>query len=122
MALTDRLAAWWSAWRWVLLLAVLLALSLYANYRQHLAALQAPLKIELASKDAALDDSAALLESARERGAALDAAASRTTILLATGASNYGKALKLRPLPPNCAPGQPRQDAVNMTLGQREAP
>ena len=116
--LTTRLSAFWLAWKYVLLVLVLLAVSLYANYRQFVASIEAPLKIEnaalteavermnLIERDRTSDD----LKTAQQ----LETIAQR----IPEGMLGYLQAAARKPLPPTCAPGQERIDAVNRILGE----
>ena len=117
----DRLAAWWSAWKWVALLVLVLALSVWVNLVQWRRAATAPLRAEVAAKDAALDDSAAVLASAHERARLLEAAAGTAASSLAQAGRDYRQARRDRPLTdPACAPGAARVQAINRALGQQQ--
>lgn len=120
MSITSRLSAWWSAWQFVVYLALALAASLYGNYIQFRHAIEAPLKRAVASKDKALDDSAALLANTQARADMLDKSAARAAANLDASSNDYRAAARTRPLAPNCAPGQARVDAVNRALGAQQ--
>lgn len=118
MAIGASLSAWWSAWKFVVLLAAALAGSLYLNYWQHRLAITAPLRDQVAGLEGALEDSQALHQAVRESTARLTTAASDTQQVLRGAARDYRKAVADRPMTnPECAPGQARVDAVNRALG-----
>lgn len=121
LALRDRFRGWWSAWKYVAILALLLVgsmvlnLHLYVSKKVELAT--APLKDEIAGQRRAADDSAALLASSQQAAEVLGAAARRATANLSAAGDAYRAAARARPLPPQCAPGQARVDAVNRAFG-----
>ncbi|MEF3081877.1 hypothetical protein V3391_06575 [Luteimonas sp. SMYT11W] len=117
-SVTSRLSAFWLAWKWVLLLALALAASLYGNYRQHIAAVTAPLRADLDAARDGLVLSGVLQADARAAGDQLraDVAAARAT--LSTAGRNYRNAVARAPLGVACAPGAERMDAVNTMLGE----
>lgn len=118
MSLREKAAAWWAVWQWVILVLLLLTASIALNVWQWKRAITAPYRAEIAGKDRALDDSAALLASARERAEMLDAAAERATGRINAAGKAYDRAAKQRPLTDSkCAPGHARMDAVNEALG-----
>jgi len=117
MTLKQRIAAFWLAWKWVLILGAMLAASLWGNWHQFKQALTANLRIENKALTDALDVTTQL---ARERMrddtqllADLDAIATRGQQVRVV----YRKAAAAKPLPAQCAPGQARIDAVNRGLG-----
>jgi hypothetical protein len=119
----TRLAAWWSAWKWVVLLAVALALSLWGNLRQWRAAATAPLRGEILARDEALEASRQLLQDSQARAAALEDAAGAAATQLRTAGRDYRAAVAARPITdPQCAPGAGRIDAVNRALGAGDQP
>lgn len=122
MSLRDRAAAWWSAWKWVVILAIALAASGWVNVWQWKRAITAPLREQVASKDEALKTSAALLQDVQASTRRLLSAQDRVAGNLATAARSYEQAAAERPLAPNCAPGQHRMDSVNRALGAPETP
>lgn len=119
--LKDRIAGWWSAWKYVAILGVLLAgsmalnLHLYVSKKVELAT--APLKDEIAGQRRAAADSEALLASSAASAQAAAAAASRAARNFSGAVNDFRRAAAQRPLPPQCAPGQARVDAVNRALG-----
>lgn len=121
MALKDKLAGWWSAWKYVAILGLLLAgsmalnLHLYVSKKVELAT--APLKDEVAAKAKALEDSAALIASSSKAAQDMAAAATRAAANLGEASNDYRAAARAEPLPIQCAPGQARQAAVNRALG-----
>lgn len=121
MGLRDRAAAWWSAWKWVAILALLLAASVWLNVHLYVAG-----KVDLAT--APLKDRVAGLEQAQEQAAGLiaDGQARETALLQAMGTAtenareagrSYRAAAAAQPLPIQCAPGMARMDATNRALG-----
>lgn len=128
MSIGDRIAGvrasaagWWSAWKYVAILVLLLGGSVWLNVHQYVsgkvALATAPLKDRVSGLEQAQQQAAGLIADgqARERGLldAMDAAA--TTARQAGSA--YRAAAKQQPLPIQCAPGQPRMDATNRALG-----
>jgi len=116
--IASRIGAFWLAWKWVLLLLVALAASLYMNYRQHVAAITAPLRADLQSARRGLALSGVLQAEARDAGDQLrtDVAAARAT--LQGAGRQYRAAVARAPLAEACAPGADRVDAVNIMLGR----
>lgn len=123
MAFADRWAAWWAAWKWVLLLAVLLATSMWLNVHQYGSRREAAAEGRAKAYAQALTETAGIakqatkdsdqlldrLEQIAERG-------ERTRVV-------YRDAAAAQPLAENCAPGQARVDAINGGLGpQSEKP
>lgn len=112
-----RLGAFWLAWKYVLILLVLLLASLTLNYRQWRAAVNAKAHAEAtqlgqvltAIKDVgkakARDDEATYkrLEDIADRAQA-------TRI-------EYRTVTKTKPMPAECRPGAERVDAINRALG-----
>lgn len=118
MSIRDRLAAWWSAWQFVVYLAGLLALSVALNVWQWKRAITAPLRAEVADKTQALDTSEQLLSDAQKAAQDLARAARAASDQLDASRRDYAAAAKARPLnDPQCAPGQARVDATNRALG-----
>lgn len=121
MPVSSRLAAWWSAWKWVAILILLLVLSLWFNLLQWRQAAVAPLRDEIAAKDQALELSAELLASAHERVRVLDQAADTVAARLGQAGRDYRAATRARPITdPACAPGAQRVDAINRALGAEQ--
>ena len=115
--LRARLTGWWSAWKYVVILLVLLAGSLWLNLHQYVRSKTAPLRAEVATLKQAQDVSAVLLAGAKATATELDAAAQRARANLGEASDGYRDAARKKPLAPNCAPGQGRQGAVNRALG-----
>lgn len=118
MSVRARVAAWWAAWRFVVVLAAALALSLYGNYVQWRRAITAPLRQENAELREWVDEMRQLAdERAREAVglfAALESIAERGQRYRIV----YRNIVeKLPPMPAECAPGAQRVDAVNQFLG-----
>lgn len=117
MITSSAVGAWWAAWKWVAILAGLLALSLWLNVRQYgdrreaaaaarAATLADTLEVTARIARQAQADSAELLQ----RLEAIAARGERTRTIYRTAAA-------AQPLPANCAPGQARVDAINQALG-----
>jgi len=115
--LSQRASAFWLAWKWVLLLLVLLGLSVWLNVHQWKLAITAPLRAEVAAKDQALDTATDLLKDGRASERRLIAAMDTASGQLEGAARDYRQAAKNRPLGPGCAPGRGRVDSVNRMLG-----
>lgn len=118
----NRIGAWWTAWRWVVLLALLCAASAWLNVVQWKRAITAPLRAENAELAETLRrveqlaagrnrDDAELLES-------LDAIAERGQRTRTV----YREAASAAPLPNVCAPGPERVDAINRALSGGTTP
>lgn len=114
-------AGWWSAWKYVVVLALLLGGSVWLNVHQYVTdkvdLATAPLKDRVAGLELAQQQAAGLIADgqARERGL-IDALGSATDAARQAGRV-YRSAAKAQPLPIQCAPGQPRMDATNRALG-----
>ncbi|HGM6050879.1 TPA: hypothetical protein ACKP5I_000962 [Stenotrophomonas maltophilia] len=117
MITRSAISAWWAAWKWVAILAGLLALSLWLNVRQYgdrreaaaaarAATLAGTLKVTAGIARQAQTDSAELLQ----RLETIATRGERTRTI-------YRAAAAAQPLPANCAPGQARVDAINQALG-----
>jgi hypothetical protein len=120
MTITKTITTWLGAWKYVLILAALLALSLWGNLHQYVASKTAPLREDLKQATQALDtvnrvakqaqadqtDTLNRLNKIAERG-------ERTHVVYRTAATD-------QPLPPQCAPGQARVDAINAGLGPQK--
>lgn len=100
-----------------MLLAAALAGSLYLNYWQHIRAVTAPLRAEVADLKHAADTSAGLAKDMHDSGARLLAATEAANDQLRGAGRAYAAARRVRPLTEQCAPGQGRVDAVNRALG-----
>lgn len=115
--ISTRIAAFWAAWKFVVILASVLALSLYTNYRQWRRAIEAPLKAE---NKALTDWVNTSTQIANERATESATLFERLEVIdqwTSRGITVYQKAANAAPLAPNCAPGQARVDAVNELLG-----
>lgn len=118
MSLRTRIAAWWSAWQFVVYLAAALAASVALNVYQWKRAITAPLRDQVAQQEKALDTSEQLLADAQDAAADLARAARAAAANLDGARRDYAAAAKARPLDnPQCAPGQARVDAANRALG-----
>lgn len=121
MGLRARLSGWWSAWKYVVILGLLLAgslvlnLHLYVSKRVELAT--APLKDQVTALEQAQDTAAQLLEDGQKRERALFDAIDTATASARQAGRDYRAAAAANPIDPLCAPGQARQDAVNRALG-----
>lgn len=108
-----NLSAWWSAWKFVAILGLLLAGSVYLNVRQwadHRAYRKSEAaRMEAAAMKAGLQVAAKIAAAKPKDDANLMAAVSRidARVKALTGQK------RPPPLPIQCAPGQVRMDAVN---------
>ena len=121
MSIKTVASAWWLAWKWVVILAVLLALSLWGNGCQYKRSLLAPLKAENTALKEASDQSLALATEGQKRERVLLAGIDMASGQLQQAGKDYKRAVADRPLGAQCAPGQARVDAVNKALGQPQA-
>ena len=115
--LSARASAFWLAWKWVLMLLVLLGLSVWLNVHQWKQAITAPLRAEVKAKDQALATSQDLLTDMQATAIRLEQAGAAVAGNLSQASRDYRRAAKDRPMAPGCAPGQGRIDAVNRSLG-----
>lgn len=120
-SLRARAAGWWSAWKYVAILGLLLGGSAWLNVHQYVsgkvALATAPLKDRVSGLEQVQRTQAGLIADGqkRERGLldAMDASAATARAAAAT----FRRASSAQPLPIQCAPGQARVDAVNRALG-----
>jgi hypothetical protein len=118
--LRTRISAWWSAWQFVVYLAIALGLSLYGNWWQFKRALTADLRAENA-------DLTKTVETVRKLASGAQADQDKLLADLAAIAERgkqqrivYRQAAAAAPLADNCAPGQARMDAVNSGIPAKE--
>lgn len=109
----SRLAAWWSAWKYVAILGLLLVLSVGLNLRQwadHRAykATQAA-ELQAAAYKAGLEVAATLAKQKQKDDPKLQQSMDR----IEARVNNLSGQRRPAPLPAQCAPGQARMDAVN---------
>lgn len=108
-----RLSVFWGAWRYVVILLVLLVLSLWMNALQWRAKATAAAE----SRARAAEEVAAVSRGlARRAQADHDELVADLAIVVERGRRQrvvYRKAAESRPLPAVCAPGKARMDAVN---------
>lgn len=122
MTIQSSIAAWWSAWKWILILAAALGLSVWGNLVQWRNAATAPLRDEKLQLERAIEDAAAILSDNAASAARYRAAAEQAAAQLSAAGTDYREAARNRPLTDyQCAPGQGRVDAVNRALGARGA-
>lgn len=122
MSIGDRVAGWWSAWKYVAILALLLGLSVWGNLEQWKRAGSAAARAEASGLRQALEDSEKIRADNDASAARLQAAANKTADRLAGAGKAYADAVRQHPLTPeNCAPGQGRVDATNHALGSGAA-
>ena len=127
----DRLKAFWLAWKYVLVLALLLAGSLFVNYKQftkHVGYKAAEKeRIERLTAEARSTQMEQLLSAIGQVGqwkasddaelmAQLDAIEGQRS----THTVEYRNATIAAPLPPQCAPGPGRVNAINRALGPQQ--
>ena len=115
--LRARASALWLAWKWVLLLLVLLGLSVWLNVHQWKQAITAPLRAEVKAKDQALATSQDLLNDMQRSAARLEKAGAAVATNLSQASRDFRKAAAERPLAEGCAPGRGRVNSVNRSLG-----
>lgn len=113
----QRVAAFWLAWKWVLILAALLAASLWGNWTQFKRELTANLRAENKDLREAIDTHARLASERNRDDAALMAKLDEIQGTTHKHFRAYTRAAERKPLAPNCAPGAERIDAVNRALG-----
>lgn len=116
----GRLSGWWSAWKYVVILALLLGLSAWLNVWQWKRAITAPLRAANAELEAAAATSLQLAQDGQTRERKLLDAADITAGTLQQAGKEYRQAIANRPLAPQCAPGPQRVAAVNAALGSSE--
>lgn len=112
----DRAAAWWSAWQFVVYLALGLLLSLAVNVWQWKRAITAPLRAE----NKVLNDAIGTFNGIAKKRTQDDSRLTDELAAIVERGRNtrnvYLKAAKAKPLPQQCAPGKARMDAVNQGL------
>lgn len=115
--LRTRVVSWLGAWKYVLILAGLLAASLAMNYRQWRAAVNAKAHAEATQLGQ-------VLKAIGEVGKAKTRDDEATFQRLEAIADRAGKArveyrtiTRTQPLPADCQPGAARVDAINRALG-----
>lgn len=109
----SRLAAWWSAWKYIAILALLLAASVALNLRQwseHRAEQRArAAELQAAAYKAGLQVTASIAKQKPKDDAKLLQAVDR----IEARVNNLANQQRPAPLPIQCAPGKARMDAVN---------
>lgn len=109
----SRLSAWWSAWKYVALLSLLLVVSVGFNLRQwsdHRGYVRAQAaELEAAAAQAGLKVAAVIATQKAKDDPKLMEAVNRIDARVSRLANQKRPA----PLPPQCAPGKVRMDAVN---------
>lgn len=121
MSIGDRLAGWWSAWKYVAILALLLGLSVWGNLEQWKRAGSAAARAEASGLRQALEDSEKIRADNDASAKRLKAAANKTADRLADAGKAYADAMRARPLTnTQCPPGKARVDATNRALGAQQ--
>lgn len=119
--LRTSAAGWWSAWKYVAILGLLLSGSAWLNVHQYVsnkvALATAPLKDRVTGLEAAQRTAAALIDDGQKRERGLLSAMDASAATARAAAAIYRRASTAQPLPIQCAPGQARVDAVNRALG-----
>lgn len=109
----SRLAAWWSAWKYVAILALLLAASVAVNVRQwsdrRAAERAQAAEMEAATAQAGLQVASDIAKQKQKDDPKLIEGMQRIEARVGKLASQQRPA----PLPIQCAPGKARMDAVN---------
>lgn len=113
MSLRNTITSWLGAWKYVLILALLLALSLWGNLHQYVASKTAPLRQEVSElREASKITSDIARQSQTDSAGIFDEL--RGIVERSRQTRNvYRDAAEQAPLAANCAPGQARMDAVN---------
>lgn len=117
MITRAAVSAWWAAWKWVAILAGLLAMSLWLNVRQYGDRRETAAAARAATLEDTLGVTAEIARQAQTDNAQL---LQRLETIAARGERTrtiYRVAAAAQPLPANCAPGQARVDAINQALG-----
>lgn len=113
----ERLSAFWLAWKYILIVLALLAISLFFNYRQWRAAVNAKAHAEATTLKQVLDK----VEDIGKAKARDDEATYKRLEAIADRAKGtrvvYRNAASAAPLPEQCYPGSERVDAINKSLG-----
>jgi hypothetical protein len=121
VSIGDRVAGWWSAWKYVAILAVLLGLSVWGNLEQWKRAGSAAARADAAGLRQALEDSEQIRADNDASAKRLRDAADKAAERMAGAGKAYADAMRDRPLnDPQCAPGSARVDAVNQALGSAD--
>ena len=113
MTVRGRFAAWWSAWQFVVYLAIALGLSLYGNYWQFTRSLTADLRAENADLTKTIETVRDLAEAAQTDQ---DKLLADLAAIVERGRQQrivYRQAAEASPLADICAPGAARMEAVN---------
>lgn len=120
MGLKDTAAAWWAAWKWVAILALLLGASAWLNVKQYAWRASAKAEARAETLDDTLKTVAGIARDAQADNAGL---LDELGLIVDRGRKTrfvYGKAAAEQPLGSGCAPGQARIDAVNQSLGPKK--
>jgi len=109
----SRIAAWWSAWKYVAILGLLLAVSVAVNVRQwseHRAEQKVrAAELQAAAYKAGLQVTASIAKQKQKDDPALIEAVGR----IEARVNKLANQKRPPVLPPQCAPGKARMDAVN---------
>lgn len=117
MKIADRAAALWATSQWLIILALVAALSIALNLWQLKRAITAPLRAEVKMHEDAARKAEQLLSDGQERERRWLDAGDQVAGTLQRAGKDYKWAVAQRPLAPQCAPGAERVQAVNATLG-----
>jgi hypothetical protein len=109
----TRLGAFWIAWRYVLILLVLLGLSLWGNLHQYVAGKTAPLREDLKQATDTLATVQQLAVDCAQGPRRPRHRPGRHQRPRQAWANAYGAVAARHPLGANCAPGKERMDLVN---------
>lgn len=109
----SKLSAWWSAWKYVAILGLLLIVSVGLNLRQwsdHRGYVRAQAaELKAAAAQAGLKVAAGIAKQKQKDDPALIEAVGR----IEARVNNLANQKRPPVLPPQCAPGKARMDAVN---------
>lgn len=121
MTIRAKAAAIWASAQYLVILAVLLAVSITINFWQLKRAWTAPLRAENKALSDAQRTAEQLITDGQAREQKLLDAADTVAGTMQQAGKDYRRAIAQRPLAAQCAPGQERMDAVNKALGRSGA-
>ena len=113
----GRLAGWWSAWKYVVVLLLLLGLSVWGNIEQYSNASSVRAEARADALDETLKITAGIAKDAQQDNKALADQVDAILTRAGRDLDRYSREAAKAPLPLQCAPGQGRMDEVNQGLG-----
>lgn len=115
-----RLSAWWTMTQWYVVLVGIIAALAWLNVHQWKASIRQKDRAEIS----ALNDAIAKVNGLAERKVEDDAKTQKRLADIADQSEEalrrYSRAASQKPLPPECAPGPERVDAINAGLGPQK--